>query len=127
MMRHPSPHVRRQPRFGDAVHEALRLQPVRDELRDGDERQAVLEREPLELRRRFIVVPSSFEDLADHAGRIQAREPREIDGRFGVPDALEHAAVASAKRVDVPGASEVARARSRDRPRPEWSSRDRRR
>ena len=62
-------------RFGDAVHEALLLQPVGDELRHGDEGDVVLLRECLELLtagRRAIVV----EDLADDARRLQAGEAR---------------------------------------------------
>src|SRR5450759_3481703 len=45
----PSPDFRRKPSIGDAVHEALGLEAMRDELRDGDECEAVLLREALEL------------------------------------------------------------------------------
>jgi hypothetical protein len=48
-MRH-SPRSVGQPRLGHAVHEALGLEPVRDELGDGDEREPVARAELLELR-----------------------------------------------------------------------------
>src|SRR6476661_494194 len=86
----------------------LVLEPVRDELRDGDEREAVLLRERLELRAlggRAVVV----EDLADHTGGIHAGEPREIDRGLGVPDALEHATVARAQRMHVSAVAQIAR------------------
>ena len=53
------------------------------------------------------------EDLADHAGGIHAGKPREIDGRLRVADALEHAAVASAQRMNVSTATQVRRHRGR--------------
>ena len=60
----------------------------------------VLGGELLELRparRRAVLV----QDLADHAGRREPGEPREVDGGLGMPDALEHAAVARAQRKHV--------------------------
>jgi len=41
------PTLRRKASFGDAVHEALGLKPVRDELGDSNESEAVLLREAL--------------------------------------------------------------------------------
>jgi hypothetical protein len=43
----PGPDFRRKASFGDAVDEALGLQPVRDELGDSNESEAVLLRETL--------------------------------------------------------------------------------
>jgi hypothetical protein len=99
---------RRQARLGDPVHEALGAQPVRDQLRHRDERQAVLARERLELRtlRRGAVL---VEDLADDARRIDVRQPREVHGGLRVADALQHAAVACAEGKDVAAVTEVAR------------------
>ena len=104
--------IGRQPRLGDAMHETLVLEPVRDELRDRDERDAVLLRELLELRtarRRSVLV----EDLANHSRRQASGQPREIDRGFGVSDALEHAAVARAQRKHVAAVAEIARNRRR--------------
>src|SRR5687767_7414499 len=92
----PDTGIGRQSRLGSAVHQALVLKTVPDELRDGDHRQSVLLREDLELwaLRRGAVVG---EDLADDARRVQAGESREVDGRLGVTDPLQHAAFASAQ------------------------------
>ena len=122
MMRHVA--VRRvgQARFGHAMHEPLVLEPVRDELRDRDEREPVLRRELLELRRaagRAVII----QDLADHAGGLEAGEPREVDGRLGVADALQDAAVTRAQRMHVARLAEIVGRPSPDRRRREWSSR----
>ena len=95
------------------MHEPLVLQPVRDELRDGDEGEPVLARELLELRtlrRRAVLV----EDLADRRPPgYSAGEPREIDRRFRVADALQHAAVARAQREHVAAVTQIAGDRGR--------------
>ncbi len=61
-------------------------------------------------------------DLADDAGRRQARQPSEIDGGLGVPGALEHATGTRLQREDVAGHRDVLglgvtgdRGRDRDR------------
>ena len=112
---HPELAERRgKPRLGDAMHQPLVSQPVRDELRDGDERECVLLRKRLEvgtLRGGAV----GGEDLADDAGRLQAGETHEIDGRFGVADALQHAAFTGAQRVHVPRTPEIRRQRIRVR------------
>ena len=113
-----------QPRLGDAMHEPLVLEPVRDELRDGDERQSVLFAQTSRARAGCAVVPSSFKiSHSTPAGR-KPGEPREIDRGFRVADALEHAAVAGAQREDVTAVAQVARASCSGRRRREWSSRD---
>ena len=43
------PERRGQPRFGDAMHQPLVFQPIGNELSDGDEREAVLRGEALEI------------------------------------------------------------------------------
>ena len=60
-------------------------------------------------RHRAVVV----HDLADHAGRVQAGQPREVDRRLGLAGALEHAAGLGLEREDVAGLDEVARRRLR--------------
>ena len=69
--------VGRQPRFGDAMDEPLVLEPMRDELRDGDERDArALARTPRAAGRR-AVVPSSFKiSQITPAGSRPARRAR---------------------------------------------------
>jgi hypothetical protein len=45
--------------------------------------------------------PVILHDLADHAGRIEAREPGHVDRRLGMAGADEDAAIARDKRKDV--------------------------
>ena len=52
-------------------------------------------------------------DLADHAGRVQSRQPRQIHRRFGLSRAHQHAAVARAQRERVPRAARNPTAASR--------------
>ena len=49
-------------------------------------------------------------DLADHAGRGEARQTRQVDRGFGVAGAHQHAAVARHQREDVAGRHDVLRA-----------------
>src|SRR5204863_403643 len=112
----------RQTRFGDAMHESLGLEPVGDQLGNGDECDAMLPGEALELRTpsgRAILV----EDLADHAGGGESGESREIDRGFGVTDTLQHTALA--RGAGTRGHhGEGRRPSSRDRRRRESSSPD---
>lgn len=89
--------LRGQARFRRAMHEALVLQPVGDQLRHRDERQVVPFGEGLELGALGggAVVG---EDLADDAGGLQAREAHQVDGGLGVAHPLEHATLAGAQR-----------------------------
>src|SRR5688500_12322169 len=105
-------HLGGQARFGDAMDEPLVLEPVRHELRDGDEREVVLYREAGEaipLHRAAVLV----QDLADHAGWIEPREPCKVYRRLRVSDALEDAAVARAKWMHVPRPAKVVAHRGR--------------
>ena len=63
--------------------------------------------EVVDARHRAVVV----HDLADHAGRVQAGQPREVDGGLGLARALQHAAGLGLQREDVAGLDEVARRR----------------
>ena len=51
--------------------------------------------------------PVLVHDLADHAGRDQAGEPRQVDARLGVAGALERPAVLRLQREDVAGDVQV--------------------
>ena len=108
---------RRQARRDDAFDELVVAAAVGDQVGDRDHAQpvagAVLDQfgHP---RHRAVVV----HHLADHAGRVQARQAREVDGRLGLPGALEHAAGAALEREHVARLDEVARAGSRGRSRP---------
>ena len=86
------------------------LAPVGDQVGDRDHLQpvALAVRDQVgHARHRAVVV----HDLADHAGRGQAGEPREVDRRLGLAGALEHAAGLGLEREDVAGLDEVARPR----------------
>ena len=69
----PYAELGREPRFGNAMNESLGLEAIRDELRDGDEREVVLRRELLELR-----TPRSraifIQNFANDSGRIESSE-----------------------------------------------------
>jgi len=51
--------------------------------------------------------PVVVHDLADHAAGPQSGQPRQIDYRFGLPGANQHAALARAQRKNMTGASQV--------------------
>ena len=115
----------RQLRRRDALDQRLGPHPVLDQIRDRDHQQAVLLRELRQLRHarhRAVLV----HDFADDAGRIQPGDARQIDGRFGLPGAHQHAARARAQRKHVAGPREVGRPRSPDRSPRARSPRDRR-
>ena len=103
---------RRQAHRGLALDEALGAAAVLDQVGDGAQLEAVLGAELHEIghaRHR----PVGLHDLADHARRAHAGEPREIDRGLGLAGALEHAAGARAQREDVTGLDDVARAGGR--------------
>ena len=52
--------------------------------------------------------PVVVHDFADHAALAQTREPRQIDGRFGLPGSNQHAAFASPQRKDMAGTNQIA-------------------
>ena len=97
----------RDPRLGDAVDQLLGLEPVRDELRHGDEGEAVLLGAIAWSSGRRAIEPSAIQDLADDAGRNQAGQPGEVHAGLGLPDPLQHAAGPGAKREDVARAAQV--------------------
>ena len=89
------------------------MQPVRDELRDGDEREPVLAARTPRAAGACAVVPSSLRISQITPAGYSAGEPREIDRGLGVADALQHAAVARAQREDVAAVAQIARHRGR--------------
>ena len=92
--------------FRDFLHHRLVVHAVLDQIGDRDHQQLV----PLgELRQlghaghRAVVI----HDFADDAGGIQPADPRQIDRRFGLPGANEHAPGLRAQRKHVPRPREV--------------------
>ena len=98
----------RQARLDHALDELVVPAPVGDQVGDRDHLQVVLAAVALEVGdagHRAVVV----HDLADHAGRVQTGQSREVDGRLGLAGALEHAARLGLQREDVAGLDQVAR------------------
>ena len=90
----------RHPHGRDALDEPLAPSPVLDQVGDGDHLQAVLPAvrdQVADPGHRSVVL----HHLADDTRRLQAREPREVDGRLRLARSLEHAAAARAQREDV--------------------------
>ena len=95
-----------------ALDELLVAAAVLDEIGDGDHLQAVLLAvgdEVGDARHRAVVL----HHLANHAGRDEPSEPGEVDGGFGLADALQHTAGLSAQREDMARLDDVARAARR--------------
>ena len=95
-----------QRRRRDAPHQRLGAHAVLDQIRDRDHQQLVPLRELRQLRHarhRAVVV----HDFADDAGRIEAGDAGQVDGRLGLPGAHEHAAVARLERKHVAGPGEI--------------------
>ena len=92
----------------DAFDELVVAAAVGDQVGDRDHLQAVPRAvlgQVRHARHRAVVV----HHLADHAGRVQPGEPREVDRRLGLAGALEHAAGRGLEREHVAGLDEVAR------------------
>ena len=98
--------VGREADGGAALDELLVAAAVLDEVGDGDHAQLVqlaVGDQVGHPRHRPVLV----HDLADDPGRVEAREPGEIDGGLGLADALQHPARAGAEREDVARLDEV--------------------
>ena len=92
----------------DALDRVFGGEAVADQLLDRTHLQAVLARERFQLRTaRHRTV--GIEDLDQHAGRLHAREQREVARRFGVAGTIEHAAGLRHQREDVAGLAQVRR------------------
>ena len=84
-------------RLGDPLDHLLVAAAVGDDVGDGDDVDAVLLGEVLQLRHpchRAVVV----HDLADDAGRVKAGHPGEVDDGLGLPGPHQHAAVGVLQR-----------------------------
>ena len=102
----------RQAHGGRALDELLGAAAVLDQVGDRDHLEPV----PLAVRDQVGDAghrPVLVHDLADDAGRVQARQAREVDGRLRLAGALEDAARLRAQREDVARLDEVARALAR--------------
>ena len=94
----------------DALDDRLGATPVRDQVGDGDDEQAVLLGEALEVGsplHRAVCV----HELGDHAAVATSREAREVDGRLGVSGPAQHPARLVAQREHVTGTADVRGAR----------------
>src|SRR5438552_1970273 len=100
--------VGRQPRGRDPPHQLLLLRAVLDEVLDGDELESVPPRKIAQLGQAGHAA-GLVEHLADHAGGIAARHPREVHRRLRVPGAAQHAALHRAQREHVSGCDEIGR------------------
>ena len=97
-----APGASRQRRLPGGLDELLLAEPVLDQVGDGDDPHLVLARERHQVRHAShgaVVV----HDLADHAGRAQAGQSRQIDRALGLARAAQHAALAGTQRNTWPG------------------------
>ena len=106
------PNARHRPReFGSFVStilldHPLTVPPVLDELRDRDEREAAGVAELAQAGQPghgAVIV----DDLGEHAGRVEASEPGEVDGSLGVPGTAQHPALRITQREDVSRADQL--------------------
>ena len=86
----------------DSLDQMILLQAVGDEVADGPDLEAVRAREIHQVVEAGHG-PVLAHDLADHSARVEAREPRDVDGGLGVAGANEHAAGPGDERKDVAG------------------------
>ena len=95
---------RRQARRSHAVHVPLVLHAVLDDVGDGDDLQAVLDRELAQVGQPghgAVLV----HDFANHRRRRHPRDQGQIDRRLGLPGPFQHAAFFRAQRKTWPGRS----------------------
>ena len=96
----------RDDRLRDAGDQAFRATAVLDELLDGDQREVVLVGE-LPQRGQAHHRPVVADHLANHAGRRQPGEHRQVDGGLGVAAPAQDAALGVPEREHVAGADQV--------------------
>ena len=94
--------------FADLFHQVLGGGAVLDEVADGADLEGVFlgELDEVGQARHGAVV---LQDLADHRGRLQARELGEVAASLGVAGADQHAALLRGEREDVAGGDDVFR------------------
>ena len=88
-------------------HEAFGPHAIADQIRDRDHQQLVLLRELRRAPARAPCVPSSFMISQITPAGVEPGDAREIDRRFGLSGAHQHAAVARAQRKHVAGPREI--------------------
>ena len=98
------------------LHQFFAYAPVRDQTLDRANAQPMFLAELHQLRQprhRSVVV----QDFAKHSRRLQSGHSREIDGRFGVTCASQHAAILGPQRKHMTRLIEIVRRRFRVRDR----------
>ena len=100
------PEVRLDLPLGDALHRALLLEAIADQVGDRAELQAMQLRELLELRpaRHGAVF---VQDLDDHGRRLEPGDAHEVAAGFGVPGSGQHATGLRHQREDVARLAQV--------------------
>src|SRR5688572_13362149 len=96
--------------LGNALHRALLLQPVADQIGDRPHLELVLPRELLQVRpprHRAVFI----EDLDDRRRRLEPREPRQVAAGLGMTGAGQHTAGLRHDREDVARLPQVLGAR----------------
>src|SRR5215469_3897189 len=93
-------------RLGRAAHQLLVAQAVLDQVRNGDDLEAVVPRKADQVDHTGHG-PVVVHDLADHPGWLEAGQPRQVHGALGLARPTQHAAVPGAQGEDVSGAHEV--------------------
>ena len=96
--------------FGNAADVALVLHAVADQVGYREHLHVVLAAKFVQLRdarHRAVFV----HDFADDGGWVQSRDAREIDARFGLSGANEHASIPRAQRKNVAGPRKILRPR----------------
>jgi hypothetical protein len=93
----------------DALDQLLRAPPVGDQVGDGDHLQIVpgaVVDQVGDPRHGAVLV----HHLADHAGRNQPGQARQVDGRLGLAGALQHPSVLGLEGEDMSRLDQVGRA-----------------
>ena len=92
--------------ISDVLDELLVAAPIPHQVGDRHEQQTVFVGEVTQVRAAGHLATIEHQ-LAQHAGRSAAGQAGQVDRRFGVARALQHAARASAEREDVTGTVEL--------------------
>ena len=94
--------------LGDSFDVLLVLPPPLDQVGNGDQGETMLVGEdPQLIGLRHGALIFLADDFADRAGRLKARHPGQVDGRFGVAWATQDTAVLGAQRNHVARFGEV--------------------
>ena len=86
--------------FLAALGQMVVAQPIGDQVADRADLHAVMlgKFDQIVEPRHLAVI---LHDLADHAGRVETRQPRHVNRRFGMAGTDQHAAVARLQREDM--------------------------